>query len=328
VIEFIKFIENAILEGKDISLGDALRLSEMQSREEIEELCSAADRLRQHFCGSGADLCTIMNARSGRCSEDCKFCAQSAHYSTGAAEYAMVSRESALELARENEEEGVNRFSLVTSGRSVCGDDLDCFLDIYRLLNREVKMDLCASHGILELAEMAKLKEAGVTRYHHNLETSREYFGSICTTHTYDEMLETIHAARHAGLDVCSGGIIGMGEIAADRISLAFELKGLGIRSIPLNVLNPIKGTPLEASGPLTQEEILKTVALFRFINPRADIRLAGGRNLIEEYGRACFEAGANATITGNYLTTSGNKIADDKRMLAGMGFELKNNRL
>lgn len=324
MIEFIKAVEKAVIDGNDISLGDALRLSEMQGGEEIEELCAAADRLRRHFCGSGADLCTIMNARSGRCSEDCKFCAQSARYSTGAEEYAMVSRAAALELAMENEEEGVNRFSLVTSGRSVCGDDLEGFLDIYRLLSTEVKMDLCASHGILGFAEMAKLKEAGVTRYHHNLETSREYFGSICTTHTYDEMLETINAARHAGLDVCSGGIIGMGESAADRISLAFELRGLAVTSIPINVLNPIKGTPLEGAAPLNQEEILKTVALFRFINPKADLRLAGGRNLIEEYGRACFEAGANATITGNYLTTSGNKIADDKRMLDKMGFEFR----
>jgi biotin synthase len=323
MIEFIRSLEVKLLEGKELSINDALILSELKGSEALEELCSAADRLRKYYCGSVADLCTIMNARSGRCTEDCKFCAQSASYSTGAVEYEMVSGEAALELARENEEEGVNRFSLVTSGRSVCGDDLEGFLDIYRLLKSEVKMELCASHGIMGAEEMAMLKESGVTRYHHNLETSREYFGSICTTHSYDEMLETINAAMQAGLDVCSGGIIGMGESTADRVSLAFELKRLGVSSIPINVLNPIKGTPLEAAEPLSQEEILKTVALFRFINPKADIRLAGGRNLIEEYGRACFSSGANATITGNYLTTSGNKIADDKRMLTGMGFDL-----
>ncbi|MBP1743789.1 MAG: biotin synthase [Firmicutes bacterium] len=322
--EYIRSLESMILSGQAVSFQDALRLYGIDGKEDIEELCSAADRIREHFCGNEADLCTIMNARSGRCSEDCKFCAQSSRYKTGAEEYGMVSREAAIALAKENEEEGVNRFSLVTSGRSVFGDDLEKVLEIYEALGREAGMELCASHGILDFEAMSRLKAKGVTRYHHNLESSREYFGNICTTHSYDQMIQTINAARQAGLDVCSGGIIGMGESGLDRVSLAFELSGLGVESIPLNVLNPIKGTPLENAGPLSQDEILKTVALFRFINPKADIRLAGGRNLIHEYGKDCFRAGANATITGNYLTTSGNKIADDKRMLDGMGFQLR----
>jgi len=322
--EYIRGLERHILVGQAISCEDAMRLSELEDKKHIEELCSAADRIREHFCGNEADLCTIMNARSGRCSEDCKFCAQSSRYKTGAEEYGMVSGEAAVAAAKENENEGVNRFSLVTSGRSVCGDDLEKVLEIYEALGREVEMDICASHGILGIEAMSRLKEKGVNRYHHNLESSREYFGNICTTHSYDQMIQTIIAARQAGLDICSGGIIGMGESRADRISLAFELKGLGVESIPLNVLNPIKGTPLEEAETLSQDDILKTVAVFRFINPSADIRLAGGRNLIHEYGRACFRAGANATITGNYLTTSGNKICDDKRMLAGMGFGLR----
>jgi biotin synthase len=321
--EYIRSLESMILSGQDVSFEDAVRLSGLDKKEDTEELCSAADRIREYFCGSDADLCTIMNARSGRCSEDCKFCAQSSRYNTGAEAYGMVEGEAAIALAKENEAEGISRFSLVTSGRCVCGDDLSSFLEIYESLKKEVRMDLCASHGIMSAEDMARLKEAGVSRYHHNLESSREYFGNICTTHSYDEMIETIKAAQQAGLDVCSGGIIGMGESSTDRISLAFELKGLGVKSIPINVLNPIKGTPMENTEPLSQDEILKTIAVFRFINPLADIRLAGGRNLIHEYGRACFRAGANATITGNYLTTSGNKICDDKRMLAEMGFVL-----
>lgn len=324
MIEYIRDIEKEILAGQAVSFEDALRLSGLGDKTHIEELCSAANRIREHYQGNEADLCTIMNARSGRCTEDCKFCAQSSRYKTGAEEYGMVSGEAAVALAKENEEEGVNRFSLVTSGRSVFGDDLEKVLEIYEALDREVGMELCASHGILNFEAMSRLKEKGVTRYHHNLESSREYFGNICTTHSYDQMIQTINAARQAGLDVCSGGIIGMGESRQDRVTLAFELRGLGVESIPLNVLNPIKGTPLENAEPLSQEEILKTVAVFRFINPSADIRLAGGRNLIHEYGRACFRAGANATITGNYLTTSGNKICDDKMMMAGMGFTLK----
>jgi biotin synthase len=322
--EYIRSLESMILSGQDVSFEDAVRLAGLDGQVDLEELCSAADRIREHFCGNEADLCTIMNARSGRCSEDCKFCAQSSRYKTGAEAYGIVSGGAAISLAKENEAEGVNRFSLVTSGRSVLGDDLKSVLEIYVELNKEVKMDLCASHGMLGAQEMARLKKAGVTRYHHNLESSREYFGNICTTHSYDEMVETIRAAQQAGLDVCSGGIIGMGESRTDRISLAFELKGLGISSIPINVLSPVKGTPMENAEPLSQDEILKTIAVFRFINPHSVIRLAGGRNLIHDYGRACFRAGANATITGNYLTTSGNKICDDKRMLAEMGFGIK----
>jgi biotin synthase len=323
MMECISFLERKVLSGQEICFEDALKLMETKEKEATEELCKAADRIREHFCGREADLCTIMNAKSGSCSEDCKYCAQSGHYKTGAEVYGLVSVEAALELARENEAEGVNKFSLVTSGRGIYGDDFKGVLEIYEALNRELEMDLCASHGILDIEAMSRLKDKGVTRYHHNLESSREYFGNICTTHTYDQMIQTIIAARQAGLDICSGGIIGMGESRADRISLAFELRGLGVESIPVNVLNPVKGTPLEKAEPLSQEEILKTIAVFRFINPKASIRLAGGRNLINEFGRACFGAGANATITGNYLTTSGNKICDDKRMLAEMGFEL-----
>jgi biotin synthase len=282
--------------------------------------------VRESFCGVEVDLCTIMNAKSGRCTEDCKFCAQSAHYKTNAEVYGLVSKEEALKLARENEKEGVNRFSLVTSGRGATGSDFEKILDIYEELNKEIKIDLCASLGILGYEQLLKLRDTGITMYHHNLETSRDYYENICTTHSYDERIDTINAAKKAGMVICSGGIIGLGESLRDRINLAFTLRDLGVKSIPVNVLNPVVGTPLENAESLSQEEILKTIAIIRFVNPKALIRLAGGRNRIDEFGKNCFNAGANATITGNYLTTSGNKICDDKKMVSELNLEVRKN--
>jgi len=317
--EFIKSIEENVLGGQAISFDEAMKLADIEKKEDIEELCNSANRVRQFFCGVEVDLCTIMNAKSGRCTEDCKFCAQSAFYKTNVEEYELVSKEAVLKLAGENEKEGVNRFSLVTSGRGPTVSDFEKILDIYEELNREMKIDLCASLGILGYEQLLRLRETGITMYHHNLETSREYYEKICTTHSYDERINTINAAKKAGMFICSGGIIGLGESLRDRINLAFQLRDLGVKSIPVNVLNPIKGTPLEKAESLSQEEILKTIAIIRFVNPKALIRLAGGRNLIDEYGKNCFNAGVNATITGNYLTTSGNKICDDKKMISDL---------
>lgn len=324
--EFIKNLEKKILEGKVIGFEEAMKLTFLEEKEDIEQLCNSANKIREVFCGKEVDLCTIMNAKSGRCSEDCKFCAQSAYYKTNVEVYDLVSKEATLKLAKENESEGVNRFSLVTSGRGITGSELEKVLDIYEELNKKVKIDLCASLGILGYEELLRLREKGITMYHHNLETSREYYEEICTTHSYDERVDTINAARKAGMAVCSGGIIGLGESLEDRVKLAFQLRDLLVKSIPINVLNPVKGTPLENSESLSQDEILKTIAIFRFVNPEALIRLAGGRNLIDEFGKNCFNAGANATITGNYLTTSGNKICDDKKMVIDLKLEVRKN--
>jgi biotin synthase len=324
--EFIKNIEKNVLEGQDISFEEAMKLADIEEKGDIVELCKSANNIREFFCGKEVDLCTIMNAKSGRCTEDCKFCAQSAYYKTNVEEYELVSKKAALKLANENENEGVNRFSLVTSGRGPSDSDFEKILDIYEELNKEIKIDLCASLGILRYEQLLKLKEKGITMYHHNLETSREYYKNICTTHSYDERIATINAAKKAGMAICCGGIIGLGESIEDRVVLAFQLKNLGVRSIPVNVLNPIKGTPLEDSKALSQKEILKTIAIFRFVNPKAYIRLAGGRNRIDEFGKNCFNAGANATITGNYLTTSGNKICNDKEMVSKLKLKVRVN--
>ncbi|SMC16705.1 biotin synthase [Clostridium acidisoli DSM 12555] len=326
MIKFIKSLEKKVLEGQKINFEHAIKLTLVKEKKDLEQLCNSAKNIQNVLCGKEVDLCTIMNAKSGSCPEDCKFCAQSSHYKTGTEVYDLVSKEEALKLAKENQDEGVNRFSLVTSGKGIIGKDFEKVLDIYKELSKEIKIDLCASLGILDYRQLIRLRETGVTMYHHNLETSKEYYNKICTTHSYEERIDTINAAKKAGMDVCSGGIIGMGETLEDRVKLAFKLNELGVRSIPINVLNPIKGTPLENSKSLSQNEIMKTIAIFRFVNPETFIRLAGGRNKIDEFGKYCFNAGANATITGNYLTTSGNSTINDKKMISSLKLEVRKN--
>lgn len=325
-MNIINLLEKRINNGEAINFEEAIELSQINDSEILQQLFKAADRIRDKFNGEVVDLCSIMNAKSGRCSEDCKFCAQSAHYKTNVEEYDLVNLDEVLRQAKENKECGVNKFSLVTSGRGVNQQDFEKVIKIYEEVRKEVNINLCASLGILNHDQLLSLKEVGITMYHHNLETSKEYYEKICTTHSYEERIDTINFAKEAGLKVCSGGIIGMGESMEDRIRLAFNLRELGVTSIPVNVLNPIKGTPLENEKRLSQDEILKTIAVFRFINPTAHIRLAGGRNLIDDYGRECFRVGANATISGNYLTTSGNKIKDDIEMITSLNLKVNSN--
>lgn len=280
----------------------------------------AADRIRARFRKDVVDLCSIINGRSGLCGEDCKFCAQSCHHSTGCERYPLLDQATILHAAGENQQEGVNRFAVVTSGRGPSEEDFEKLLDIYARMHRTLSIQLCSSLGFLSEDQFRRLRAAGVTSYHCNIETSRHFFPKICTTHSFEDKLENIRRARAAGLSVCSGGIIGMGETWQDRIDMAFTLKELDIRSIPINSLVPVPGTPLEGLPRLTEEEILRTIILFRFINPEANIRLAGGRALMEQSGRNAFLMGASATITGNMLTTSGSTIRQDRRMLQGLG--------
>lgn len=288
---------------------------------ELNELCACADRLRRHFSGERANLCSIINGRSGRCPEDCKFCAQSAHNCTGIEEYAFLDKDRILAECVHNEEQGVDRFAIVTAGRKLDGDEFEKALDTYRTLSDKTGVGLCASLGLLEEEQFVALREAGVKRYHANIETSRANFKNICTTHTFDDKLECIRRAKAAGLEVCSGGIIGMGESWEDRIDMAFTLAEQGVSSIPINALIPICGTPLEDIERITEADILRTVAIFRFIVPEADIRLAAGRALMENCGEKAFLCGANSAITGDMLTTSGNRIAEDILMLHDIGY-------
>lgn len=314
-----KYIEK-ILGGENLEFAEAMQLAESV---DSATLYQAADRLRKSLHNNELDLCSIVNAKSGKCSEDCKFCAQSAHYSVEVASYDLVDVGEALALARENEAHGVQRFSLVTAGRTVSEESLEEFRGIYRKLKEETGLAFCASMGFLTPEKATKLKEMGVSRYHCNLETCRSFFPTVCTTHTWDEKVATIKVAQDAGLEVCSGGIIGMGESFEQRLELAFELRELGILSIPLNILNPIKDTPFEKVTPLSVAEVLTCVALFRFIVPNAVIRIAGGRNLLTEEQEGYFTSGANGSIVGNYLTTLGNTLQEDIEMFKTLGFDV-----
>lgn len=309
-----------VLAGKNLEFDQALTLVQQT---DPPELFQAADELRRKLHNNRLDLCSIVNAKSGKCSEDCKFCAQSSHYDVEVASYEVVDREKAVFLAKENEQHGVHRFSLVTAGRTVAEKNLEEFRRIYQQLRQETKLSFCASMGLLSKEKARQLRDMGVTRYHCNLETSRSYFPEVCSTHTWDEKVETIRIARDAGLEVCSGGIIGMGESLAQRLELAFELRELDILSIPLNILNPIKDTPFANLKPLGVGEVLTCVAMFRFINPKAIIRLAGGRNLLGNEQHRCFTSGANGSIVGNYLTTIGNSLTEDIAMFRSLGFDL-----
>ena len=319
IMDMLKLADE-IIGGKRIVRGDDTGFF---LTADLETLCKGADRIRKHFCGDHVDLCSIINGKSGKCSENCRFCAQSAHNCTGVGEYDLLGADEILAECKHNEERGVHRFSIVTAGRTLSGSDFDKAEKIYTILHRETNMQLCGSHGLLTDEQFHRLKNTGVSRYHCNIETSRRNFPNICTTHTYEDKIACIRRAQKAGLQVCSGGIIGMGETWEDRIDMAISLAELGVDSIPINALMPIKGTPFETLGRLSEEDILRTVAIFRYIAPTANIRLAAGRDLMADCGKTAFLSGADSTITGDMLTTSGNDIKSDREMLTAMGFDI-----
>lgn len=318
-MNIIDKLKEKILKGTILEKEEILSLL----NEPLDKLCIAADEIRKHFCRDSFDMCTIINGKSGQCSENCKYCAQSLHFKTSVEEYSLLDSQAIFNYAKYNEEKGVLRYSIVTSGKRLSQNDLKTLCKAYRLINENLNISLCASHGLLSYDDFVKLKEAGVTRYHNNLETSRNFFPNICTTHSYDEKISTIKAAQKAGLEVCSGGILGLGETIEDRIDMALEIRNLGIKSIPVNILNPIKGTPLENNKILSNVEIKLTVAIFRFIIPYGAIRLAGGRGLLEDKGKSLFKSGANATITGDMLTTAGISINDDFNTIKELNYKV-----
>ncbi len=320
-MSFTEEMKDKILRGKWIGREEALRLAE----EPLEELRQAADEIRRKVCGSGFDLCTIVNAKCGRCSEDCRYCAQSAHYRTACEEsYPLLSTQELLEDARRNAQQGVLRYSMVTSGRRLSEEEVEQACESIRRIRAEVPIEVCVSFGLLDEVQFRKIKAAGASRVHCNLESSARYFPSVCTTHTYEEKIRTLQAAKRAGLSICSGGILGLGETMGDRIDMVLTARELGVKSIPVNLLNPIPGTPYENRVPLDNEEACRCVALFRFLIPDASIRLAGGRGLLGDKGEACFLSGANAAISGDMLTTAGITVEKDMELLHSSGFEVK----
>lgn len=311
-------LKNKIIDGKKISRTEATELINAP----LEELCKCADEIRKHFCKDGFDICTIINGKCGRCSEDCKFCAQSARYKTMIEEYPLLDTEEIVRQAKYNAERGVLRYSIVTSGKMLSDSDVDKVCESIKAIKSEVGIEVCVSFGLLDVEQFKKIKAAGASRVHCNLEASRNFFPSVCSTHTYDMKIETLKSARLAGLSICSGGIMGLGETMEDRIDMAFDLRELAVKSVPINFLNPIKGTPFENNPPLSDDEKRRIVAIYRFILPDASIRLAGGRGLIADKGEGCFRSGANAAISGDMLTTSGITIETDMNMLKKLGFK------
>lgn len=282
----------------------------------LDELSDFAFRVQRMFAPA-YELCAIVNGKSGHCSEDCRYCAQSSFYQTGAECYPLKDNgflEAAFDRAREQR---LNYFSVVTAGRTLPIDEIKTLAALYRRRSADGTVGVCCSHGLLGAEAFRILAAAGVSRYHCNLETSRRYFPFVCTTHSYDDKIKTIREAQAAGLEVCSGGIIGMGETWQDRVDMALELRGLGIRSVPLNFLSPIPGTAFEALPQPSAETACRVFALFRMVLPTAFLRLSGGRSALPEAGMPLFAAGANAAITGDLLTTSGARVDGDRAAIA-----------
>ncbi|MCM1071736.1 MAG: biotin synthase BioB [[Clostridium] fimetarium] len=318
----ISSLKERILAGGALTDSEALSLAEVADNQR-RELWDAAAEITAALCGPVFDSCSIINARSGKCSENCKWCAQSAHYKTKADVYPLISREECLHAARYNRDQGIRRFSMVTSGRAMRGADLDRACDYFKELAEEGGIKLCASMGLLGREELEKLFAAGVRRYHCNLEAAPSFFPTLCTTHTLEEKLNTIRIAKEIGMEVCSGGIIGMGESPRQRVELALALKEVEPASIPINILCPIPGTPLENRPPLRPEEVLDTVAFFRFVHPRTALRFAGGRSsLPRESQLEAIRIGMNGGIVGDLLTTIGSTVAEDKRLVGDAGLK------
>lgn len=315
----IQDIKARILSGGEITEDEALALLSYPNK---EELYQAAHEITEHFMGNAFDTCSIINAKSGNCPEDCKWCAQSAHYATSAERYAVVSPSACVAQATYNHKQGIGRFSLVASGRRQTDREIDMMSVSYRAIKRaNPDLKCCASLGLLSEPQLQKLFDSGVTTYHCNMETAPSYFRELCTTHTQEDKEATLEAARRVGMRICCGGIIGMGESLRQRVELAFYVKRLGSYSIPVNILQPIEGTPLGTSTPLSEDEILSAIAVFRFVNPKAYLRFSGGRaQLSAETQRRAIYVGINAAITGDLLTTIGRQAEEDMQMIQECG--------
>ena len=305
-----KLTNRAVNEGLPATVEEALKLESMYS---TDELSKAADTIRLKWCGNKIHTCSIVNARSGRCSENCKWCAQAGCHKTGIQEYERIPKEVALKAFAVNKTRGASCFSMVTSGRKVLSKDIAYFCGIYKEMSEHGGVELCASMGLLSREQLQQLWDAGVRKYHCNLESSPSFFATLCTTHTIEDKLATIRIAKEIGFTICCGGIIGMGETMRDRLELAAMARDAGASSIPINILQPIKGTPLQDVEPISEDEIERSVALMRFVAPKCTLHFAGGRARLSRPTTArILRGGMNGALVGDMLTTVGNNVEDD----------------
>lgn len=304
----LKDLAYKIIDGYEITKEEALELYDAP----LDELKESASKITSHFFKEAIELCCISNGKCGKCSENCKFCSQSRYYNTEIQQSVLKSVDEFFKEAQANDKRGVHRFSIVTAGVRLSKAELKTIAQAYKKISSELKISCCGSLGLLDYDDFVMLKESGLKRYHNNLETSPNFFKEICTTHTMKQKEDTIALAKKAGLEICSGCILGMGESVEDRVDIALELRKLQVDSTPINILNPIKGTPLENRPTVHPDEVRRTIALFRHVLPKTVLRLAGGRLIIQKYFTDLYKYGINAEITGDMLTTAGLTVADD----------------
>ncbi|BAQ64406.1 biotin synthase [Geminocystis sp. NIES-3709] len=327
--QWLEELSTRIINGNYINREEALTLTDIEGEENILLLCEYADRIRQARCGNIVDLCSIVNIKSGNCSENCSFCSQSVHHQgKDSPVYGLKSREEILEYAKAADAAGAKRFCLVSQGRglkynSPKNNEFEEILATVKQIITETNVKPCCALGEVTLEQAQALKEAGVTRYNHNLESSANFYDKIVTTHTWNDRVDTVKNLKKAGIQACTGGIMGMGETWTDRVDLALSLRELEVESVPINLLNPREGTPLGNETKLTSLEAVKAIAIFRFILPTQILRYAGGREaVLGEWQRQGLKSGINAMLIGNYLTTLGQSPEDDHAMLAELGLE------
>ncbi|WAW15388.1 biotin synthase BioB [Peptostreptococcus equinus] len=315
-----KKLKDMVINGYEVDLDDI----EILKYCDLNILCELACQIRDALSDGEFDLCTIINGKSGNCSENCSFCAQSSHHNVTVDKYDILEKSEIVNSAIKNYNNKINRFSIVTSGRSLKDKELIKLCNTFEEISLKCPINLCSSNGLLTYEQLLRLKKAGVSRYHNNLETSKSFFSNICTTHTYDDKVKTIKAAQKAGLKICSGGIFGLGENLDHRIEMALDLRKLNVDSVPINILNPISNTPLENNKILNYDEIIRSISIFRFILPHKNIRLAGGRILLDDNGLKAINSGVDSMISGDMLTTSGINPTDDIKTIESMGFSIK----
>jgi biotin synthase len=327
---FIEELKNRVLSGGEVTFEEAMRLVEIEitDKENVEALLEAAREITFQLNTDEPGLCSLINAKSNLCGEDCGFCSQSVRFDTRVNQYQLMSSDEVVAAAKNFEKKGAVNFCVVTSGGALNEKEFDQIIEIYKRLKAETNMSLDGSLGFLTAERVERLKEAGLRRFNNNLQSSREFYPKIVTTHSFDKRLETMDMLRDGNVEICSGGILGMGETREDRVKLAFELKPYAPHCLPMNILNPRPGTPLENVPQPDPMEMVKTIAVYRFIHPKANIKLAGGRevNLGSVYQEASLKGGANGLIIGGYLTTEGNPIKADFEMLKRAGFKPKKN--